>query len=411
MSEKRKREDADFLEHASKPGFIVYQRGKWGENGVYSKPFRGADGKIRHDREFLGHVLDRGLGVFESRKRGGLFTFSVERGYGEFPPRNGESKPTPREEALRRWFEERMREGDVISNSSSTSGGVHYLKINNEERGLYRKYDYDRYGKARCRKIDLGKVVDRELGIYENRNRGGYFTFSPERGFGAIPDRNVSSPLSSSDTAVLNRLEELAKEKDDLLKNHFPPDSIRCYKARSKEYAWHVEKISGSDGKRRYVKHLIGKVVNRELGIFEHKKRGGLFIFSPERGFGSIPELLKASTLSPGEAAIIQWIEERKKDDGFFLKIPYMRGRISYYNTPSGENAMYVTYLRGPNGELLAKRERIGKAIDRGPGIFESRKRGGVFTFNPERGFGTVPHRNRATPLTPYEEAVLNRIE
>ena len=61
-------------------GFIVYQKRNGREYATFCKAKWTGERKI-NETENLGLVIDKGKGVFQSRKRG-VFTFSVEKGYG-----------------------------------------------------------------------------------------------------------------------------------------------------------------------------------------------------------------------------------------------------------------------------------------------------------------------------------------
>jgi hypothetical protein len=66
------------------PGYLFLERKASGTYGKYCKSTYVKDGKVRHDTEHLGRLIDEGLGLFRSRERG-YFTFSVEKGFGKPP--------------------------------------------------------------------------------------------------------------------------------------------------------------------------------------------------------------------------------------------------------------------------------------------------------------------------------------
>lgn len=66
------------------PGYIFYENKSGNTYGKYFKSTYVKDGKIYHDSEHLGKVIDKELGLFRNRKRG-YFTFNLKDGYGAPP--------------------------------------------------------------------------------------------------------------------------------------------------------------------------------------------------------------------------------------------------------------------------------------------------------------------------------------
>jgi hypothetical protein len=64
------------------PGYISFEKKPYGVYGRYFKNTYTKDGKVYHENEWLGKVINPKLGLFFSRARG-YFTFSLENGYGE----------------------------------------------------------------------------------------------------------------------------------------------------------------------------------------------------------------------------------------------------------------------------------------------------------------------------------------
>jgi hypothetical protein len=67
------------------PGHIFYEEKKSGTYGRYVKSTFIKDGKIYHEYENLGRLLDKDAGLFRNRQRG-MFTFSLQDGYGNADP-------------------------------------------------------------------------------------------------------------------------------------------------------------------------------------------------------------------------------------------------------------------------------------------------------------------------------------
>jgi hypothetical protein len=67
------------------PGFIHIEQKKSGAYAIYCKNTFVKNGKVFHDREYLGKVIDRDKGIFFNRQRG-YFTFNLVNGYGEPDP-------------------------------------------------------------------------------------------------------------------------------------------------------------------------------------------------------------------------------------------------------------------------------------------------------------------------------------
>jgi hypothetical protein len=67
------------------PGFIHIDKKKGGAYAVYCKKTFVKDGKVFHEREYLGRVIDQEKGLYHNRKRG-YFTFDLSQGYGELAP-------------------------------------------------------------------------------------------------------------------------------------------------------------------------------------------------------------------------------------------------------------------------------------------------------------------------------------
>jgi hypothetical protein len=65
------------------PGYIFYEKKPSGYYGRYFKSTFCKDGKVYHEEENLGRVINREQGIFRNRKRG-YFTFSLNNGYGEY---------------------------------------------------------------------------------------------------------------------------------------------------------------------------------------------------------------------------------------------------------------------------------------------------------------------------------------
>jgi hypothetical protein len=82
----------DFSENSQKasdsqlPGFIFYDKTSSGIYGRYSKKTFVKDGKVYHDVENLGRLVNQEIGLFRNRVRG-YFTFTLKDGYG--PPPEG----------------------------------------------------------------------------------------------------------------------------------------------------------------------------------------------------------------------------------------------------------------------------------------------------------------------------------
>jgi transposase len=66
-------------------GYIHYETKGKNEYARHCKASYTINGKTYHDEDYLGKVLDKGLGLFKNRKRG-IFTFSIEKGYGDPSP-------------------------------------------------------------------------------------------------------------------------------------------------------------------------------------------------------------------------------------------------------------------------------------------------------------------------------------
>jgi hypothetical protein len=66
------------------PGFIAYEEKPGGCYGTYYKNTFVKNGKVYHEREYLGRVINKEKGIFRNRARG-YFTFSIDNGYGEAP--------------------------------------------------------------------------------------------------------------------------------------------------------------------------------------------------------------------------------------------------------------------------------------------------------------------------------------
>jgi hypothetical protein len=65
------------------PGRLEYQTKDGGTYGIYIKNTYVNEGKVGHDRIYLGKVLDKEKGIFY-RNRDGYFTFSTKEGFGNF---------------------------------------------------------------------------------------------------------------------------------------------------------------------------------------------------------------------------------------------------------------------------------------------------------------------------------------
>jgi transposase len=66
-------------------GYIHYENKG---NNVYARHCKSSctkNGKIYHEEDYLGKVIDKSIGLFQNRERG-IFTFSIENGYGEPNP-------------------------------------------------------------------------------------------------------------------------------------------------------------------------------------------------------------------------------------------------------------------------------------------------------------------------------------
>jgi hypothetical protein len=66
------------------PGYISYETRKTGLFGKYYKNTYVKNGKVYHEREYLGKVENIDLGIFQNRRRG-LFSFTLDNGYGTAP--------------------------------------------------------------------------------------------------------------------------------------------------------------------------------------------------------------------------------------------------------------------------------------------------------------------------------------
>lgn len=72
------------------PGFISYQKKNDQEYATFCLAKWTGNAKI-NETVYLGRVVDKENGVFYSKKRGGLFTFSVKDGFGEAPEKEPDS--------------------------------------------------------------------------------------------------------------------------------------------------------------------------------------------------------------------------------------------------------------------------------------------------------------------------------
>ncbi|MDR2461044.1 MAG: hypothetical protein LBE38_09780 [Deltaproteobacteria bacterium] len=72
----------DFIqERTPLQGRLEFVNSSSGRYGVYVKNTFVKDGKICHNKLYLGKVISETEGLFHSKKRGGYFTFSLEKGY------------------------------------------------------------------------------------------------------------------------------------------------------------------------------------------------------------------------------------------------------------------------------------------------------------------------------------------
>jgi hypothetical protein len=76
---------SDDLRAQTLPGFISFEEKKSGLYATYNKSTFIKDGKVFHEREYLGKVIDKERGLYHSRKRG-YFTFDLGQGYGSPTP-------------------------------------------------------------------------------------------------------------------------------------------------------------------------------------------------------------------------------------------------------------------------------------------------------------------------------------
>ncbi|MDR2199811.1 MAG: transposase [Deltaproteobacteria bacterium] len=67
------------------PGFIHFEHKNSGTYATYFKSTFCKDGKVYHENEYLGRVIDPNKGIFKNRKRG-YFTFNLFDGYGDVDP-------------------------------------------------------------------------------------------------------------------------------------------------------------------------------------------------------------------------------------------------------------------------------------------------------------------------------------
>lgn len=77
------------------PGFISYQVKNGQEYATFCVAKWTGKAKI-NETEYLGRVIDKEKGIFYSKKRGGLFTFSVEEGASVLPPEKQEEVESAR---------------------------------------------------------------------------------------------------------------------------------------------------------------------------------------------------------------------------------------------------------------------------------------------------------------------------
>jgi hypothetical protein len=75
----------DDLQLQQLPGFIHIDEKDSGSYAVHCKSTYVKDGKVFHERDYLGLVIDQENGVFHNRKRG-FFSFDLINGYGEVDP-------------------------------------------------------------------------------------------------------------------------------------------------------------------------------------------------------------------------------------------------------------------------------------------------------------------------------------
>jgi hypothetical protein len=69
----------------SLPGFISISKRSSGSYGFYCRNTYVKEGKVFHDREYLGKIIDQDQNLFYNRKKG-YFTFDLVSGYGEVAP-------------------------------------------------------------------------------------------------------------------------------------------------------------------------------------------------------------------------------------------------------------------------------------------------------------------------------------